>query len=84
MCCVLCISSSWDPPLYSGEGCTLTPPTRPQEAASKEEEKGGGGQWWGQACPLEILTLAGLGQGYGIPFFSSFPNGLLSVNWPIR
>jgi hypothetical protein len=35
--------SSWDPPLYSGEGLHLTPPPRHQEAAAKEEEKGGGG-----------------------------------------
>jgi hypothetical protein len=66
-----------------GRGCTLTPPPRHKEAAAKEEEKGGGGQGWGQAVPQKTLTLAGLGQGYGVPIFPLFPNGLHSVNWPI-
>jgi hypothetical protein len=35
--------SSWDPPLYSGEGLHLAPPPRHQEAAAKEEDKGSGG-----------------------------------------
>jgi hypothetical protein len=39
------------PPLYSGEGCTLTRPPRHQEAAAKEEEKGGGSQGWGKPAP---------------------------------
>jgi hypothetical protein len=43
--------SSWDPPLYRGEGCTLTPPPRHQEAVAKEEEKGGSGQGWGRPPP---------------------------------
>jgi hypothetical protein len=69
---LLCMSSSWDPTLYSGEGCTLTPPPRHQEAVAKGEEKGGDGQA-GASRPPETLTLAGLGQGYGAPIFSFIP-----------
>jgi hypothetical protein len=79
---VLCISSSKVPPLYSGEGCTLPLHQGSPMAAAKGRSKGGSGQGWGQAIPPETLTLVGLGQGLGAPFF--FPNGLLSVNWPIR
>jgi hypothetical protein len=30
------------PPLYSGEGCTLTPSPRKPRATAREEEGGGG------------------------------------------
>jgi hypothetical protein len=48
---VLCISPPGTPFLYSGEGCTLTPPPRHQKATTKEEEKGGGVQGWGRPHP---------------------------------
>jgi hypothetical protein len=49
--CVLCISSSKGPPLYSGEGCTLPLHQGSEEAVSKGRSKGGATARVGPATP---------------------------------
>jgi hypothetical protein len=76
LCCV--VLSSWGPLYIVGRGEHLTPP--PRHLGRRPRERVPAARAW---LARETLTLAGLGQGCPPPFFSFFPNGLLSSNQPI-